>query len=631
MADRKIKNLTSDYLTCTICWNIFTDPKMLQCGHSFCAKCLEGYIRIVRKQRDWFECPVCRDANDISANIDVNDMINSLSNDTVTISILQAIGLTSVDIDSSDNECLKETTPGTIPEELKRDESFCACARHRDKNIDTYCPKHEVVICSECAKENHKRPVCECSSARIVINKRLNALKSLVAQQVSDASMLFDSPSDKAKTVKSLFDEAQKCINDIEQSFDDIYRAFKQRIQSLRVKAKESLDRDQTISEIRTLQENIVARVKAFDEDTADLNPNQTLKVISNLCVDSSELQKNITELSQKVKSGSLMMYVESDLNVLDVFVSGLKNSLPGEFLTMEEIDQEPNDKEYVMVTETGNFEDFDCLENDKVNLCQQITFSAKSACEDKCMLSGVAMLGTTAVVLVDQTNKRLKKYKIPEGKFLNELELEYEPHQVATLRESSDVAVSLWDVPKIVIASTDPVLEIVRTIDTDTEYIGLTSHMAERLAVSSILSRRVDILDTQVNTGDGSRQRETLYQSSRRRSFPDRLAATSDGKVVIRNRRRNEISCFGRNKMLLWSRRLKHQLADVTCFRGRVFTTLRSRNEIVSFREDGQGEVETLKSRDPIHHPWALDGFKDCLVVTEDAPSDLVHVFIFE
>ena len=31
-----------DHLVCRVCWNIFTDPSVLPCGHSFCGECVES-------------------------------------------------------------------------------------------------------------------------------------------------------------------------------------------------------------------------------------------------------------------------------------------------------------------------------------------------------------------------------------------------------------------------------------------------------------------------------------------------------------------------------------------------------------------------------------------------------------
>lgn len=44
-------------LTCSICFDIFTDPVTLTCGHSYCMKCLEDCLRGKAKTKD---CPSCR-------------------------------------------------------------------------------------------------------------------------------------------------------------------------------------------------------------------------------------------------------------------------------------------------------------------------------------------------------------------------------------------------------------------------------------------------------------------------------------------------------------------------------------------------------------------------------------------
>lgn len=48
-------SLPEEDLTCPICCEIFADPVLLQCSHSFCRSCLERCL-----DRGLRECPVCR-------------------------------------------------------------------------------------------------------------------------------------------------------------------------------------------------------------------------------------------------------------------------------------------------------------------------------------------------------------------------------------------------------------------------------------------------------------------------------------------------------------------------------------------------------------------------------------------
>ncbi len=49
-------NVSTEELSCPVCYEIFKDPVLLTCSHSFCEDCLQQFWRIKETQ----ECPVCR-------------------------------------------------------------------------------------------------------------------------------------------------------------------------------------------------------------------------------------------------------------------------------------------------------------------------------------------------------------------------------------------------------------------------------------------------------------------------------------------------------------------------------------------------------------------------------------------
>ena len=608
---------------------------MLQCGHRFCSRCLEDFISSILQTRDSFECPICRSKYDIEPNTEPRTWINNLRTDDISLSILQAIGLNRVTRTTDTKERVNQKTTEVADEPVFNINSLCG--RHFDKKLDVYCSKHDVVVCAECAWKEHRNPECDCLPAAKVIEKRFSALKCLVAQQMADATKLLDAKGQEQdnKTVEHIHADFQKSISEVEESFKEVCSVFNKRIESLRIKAKQTVDLNSSVVSVKDLQSKLAHQVKSFDDVTSNKNPNETMRQISDMCSKSSELQESIHELSNIINNGTLMKFADADLNILDAFVSSTKQTIPEEFLPYEELAHEndsEDSKDFVMVTKSGQCLDkTDDIGHESLAWTKKYTFSTKLEGELTCMLSGIALIGTVAIVVVDQSNKCIKKFKIPEGRFLNDLSVKYEPHQIASIQETSTVAVTVWDIPKVLIVGTDPVLEILRVVNTENEYIGVISHKADCLAVSSINARRVDILDIRPSNIQDPKQ-ATIYQSSRKRSFPDRLTSTRGGNVVVRVRHRNEISCFGVYHNLLWSRRLKTRIADIACFRSKIFATLRDKNDIVYFREDGMGDLNSLKKDGDlgIKKPWSLDGFKDCLVVTEDSPSDLVHVFVF-
>uniref|UniRef100_A0A3Q2QUI6 RING-type domain-containing protein n=1 Tax=Fundulus heteroclitus TaxID=8078 RepID=A0A3Q2QUI6_FUNHE len=47
---------SKEYLCCPVCQDIFRDPVLLSCSHSFCKKCLKTWWR----EKPLQECPICK-------------------------------------------------------------------------------------------------------------------------------------------------------------------------------------------------------------------------------------------------------------------------------------------------------------------------------------------------------------------------------------------------------------------------------------------------------------------------------------------------------------------------------------------------------------------------------------------
>ena len=47
-------------ITCSICGNLFTDPKTIPCLHTFCKRCIERSIESNKKMAVIVCCPLCR-------------------------------------------------------------------------------------------------------------------------------------------------------------------------------------------------------------------------------------------------------------------------------------------------------------------------------------------------------------------------------------------------------------------------------------------------------------------------------------------------------------------------------------------------------------------------------------------
>ena len=46
-------------VTCSICLDIYNEPKIISCHHTFCCKCIERHARVSQLQGQ-FRCPECQ-------------------------------------------------------------------------------------------------------------------------------------------------------------------------------------------------------------------------------------------------------------------------------------------------------------------------------------------------------------------------------------------------------------------------------------------------------------------------------------------------------------------------------------------------------------------------------------------
>jgi len=77
-----------DLLQCPICLEIFFDPKVLDCQHTFCANCLKVHLSsstgLFRSAANAIDCPICRRRTNL-----LNNSIDSLPGNYIVRDIIE--------------------------------------------------------------------------------------------------------------------------------------------------------------------------------------------------------------------------------------------------------------------------------------------------------------------------------------------------------------------------------------------------------------------------------------------------------------------------------------------------------------------------------------------------------------
>jgi Zinc finger, C3HC4 type (RING finger) len=102
----QLKEVPED-LICTICYEIFTNPVTLNCGHTFCRNCLEQCLNTKPA------CPTCRapvlvDINHLSENITLKNLINSNYKEHLELKLSQS---QIVDVQALQNHNVRNEAP----------------------------------------------------------------------------------------------------------------------------------------------------------------------------------------------------------------------------------------------------------------------------------------------------------------------------------------------------------------------------------------------------------------------------------------------------------------------------------------------------------------------------------------
>ena len=116
-----VVSIEDDELTCSICLEVFIDPRILPCAHSFCFSCLQGWTSDTPEE---ITCPLCKHGSPVPTG-----------------------GLKQLKSNFFVADLVKRMT--------KRSEEFCS--KHPKQICHMYCRDCELAACSKCLSMNHKR------------------------------------------------------------------------------------------------------------------------------------------------------------------------------------------------------------------------------------------------------------------------------------------------------------------------------------------------------------------------------------------------------------------------------------------------------------------------------------------
>ena len=463
-------------VTCPICQESFSKPKYLPCLHTFCEKCLHGYICNIddvckelgelpasifdnqpyRWTGDGFPCPVCRthvavpNAKGASTApkqwaslFPVNHLLMSIMGyDSIPAEARQCEPCQKT-ADSSkpaaqwclecaealckgcakyhqvlkatDSHTLVDVNDTTDVRALTKHEEVIKCFQHDGKFIDMYCVDDNKMVCAECVTNDHKG----CQNL-ITIDK--------VAADIRESN------------------EALKLLDKLKESMEEsecIVVDRKRNIDKLAAKKVAVLEQ---VRQVKAEVNKVLDELEQMFSDDFDATHEHEVVLLND--------QIHRCELLQKA--------ISSSTGVLNAAIKhGTDNEL---FVVAHRMEKELRRYETILEKEANNTHEVDyrldvnyeiehiLLALDEIGVLRVLKdpsivspfvkknaklitrFEATSAMDEKCAeLTGGTFLAEERLILVDNANEKLKLFTL-EGDLLSELELSTPPWDITCI-----------------------------------------------------------------------------------------------------------------------------------------------------------------------------------------------------
>ncbi|XP_061097820.1 E3 ubiquitin-protein ligase TRIM35-like [Conger conger] len=243
-------SLLEEELSCPVCTEIFRDPVVLSCSHSFCKACLQQYW----DQKGSLECPVCR---------------RKSSNQRPPC-----------------NLSLRNTCEAFLKERSQRAEagSEVLCSLHSEK-LKLFCLEDQIPICVICQTskkhENHKmRPVQEAAeeykeklrTALAPLQEKLKAFNALKLICDQTAEHIKSQAQHTERQIKMEFEKLQQFLKDEEAArITALREEEEQKSQMMKEKIEKMTEEISSLSEqIRAIEEELGAEDISFLQSYKD-------------------------------------------------------------------------------------------------------------------------------------------------------------------------------------------------------------------------------------------------------------------------------------------------------------------------------------------------------------------------
>ncbi|XP_071809640.1 E3 ubiquitin-protein ligase TRIM56-like [Asterias amurensis] len=291
-----LEKIRKDYLECSICHEEYTEPKLLDCLHSFCKHCLLEYQTTNYKDAKMLICPLCRKetqlpetgVEDFKSNFILTGLAGQLEQvslsansklvcklckekNEATYFCCDCLMIICANCNEIHNQIpasashtvatLKDISEGKIAMKKTKPKRHPECQTHEGEVMWFYCKTCNMMICQACTVIDHRNPQHEyidCNQASSTYKQSLAQLFTPLEETLKN----LDQSQATASTMKdNLNIAAKRTMAEVKNRADEI-------------RAEVTAQESRIMDEIKTILKDRNKKLEEF-EQTVSLNSQQ--------------------------------------------------------------------------------------------------------------------------------------------------------------------------------------------------------------------------------------------------------------------------------------------------------------------------------------------------------------------
>ncbi|XP_048253343.1 uncharacterized protein LOC124111258 [Haliotis rufescens] len=541
------KTLTDNFLTCSICKDVFDDPCTLVCYHTFCRKCVVSYTetRPEAISAKSLLCPFCRKMTKVANS---NRPVEEWAQEVKPSFLIQGLMDSFAPCSQVTNNCN-------------------SCDDDGEATLATsWCSDCEVSLCGGCLKAHARNPAFRHHdvsdlSRDVKVKKRRKPMckehpdqrmqvycKDCKKIQCQSCCILYHRKCESIVSLESVLPEMQNTLQSVKQKLETDLATSNTRLAKKEAQCTEINENKSSLqSQVRSATHIAIDLIKKKERQLLEQIDDVTEKQRGQLKGDIKREEMARLMIRQHSELLGRALESESDVDICEMYLwseseeaatvcdpeSGMKDVSGGKACFIHDrhlMCEELNDLHLGVIDIM--FEDvFDSTTT--AVLYDTVDIRVEDD-EKKPYAFDVAVFvvdNTDTIVVTDYGNKCVKSfYKRNKKSCQSKLGVQSAPLCIAKLNNNK-MAVTILNSKEIIIVEVKPELVLQSSISTRKVYVGLTSLTPTTLAAGSVSPPCVDILDM---AGNVLRTLDPVTDGEILVSDPYFLSTTRQGNILV-------------------------------------------------------------------------------------------------